>query len=232
MKAVLLDAGLTLLRAEPSLGGVYSIVSSGFGREIPAGVFDAAAGAAFHALAEEHRSAGEAGLRTSDELERVSWHTHARRVMDEVPALAGVDFESWFGVLYDAFGSSRVWAPFDDAIPALDALRARGCRLAVVSNWDSRLHTILAERGLTAKVDAVIVSSEIGWKKPHTAIFRAALDALRVEPADAIHIGDSVGDDMIGAESAGLRGLLLRRDGTGHDEFECIRSLSEIADRL
>ncbi len=229
MKAVLVDAGLTLLRAEPSLGGIYTLVTRSFGRDIPPAEFDRAAGAAFHDLAEEHRNAGESGLRTSEDLEQASWKSHARKVKDGVPAMEGIDFEAWFHCLYAAFGTSAVWTPFDDALPALDALRARGLRIAVVSNWDRRLHDILRERDVTARVDAVIVSSEVGWKKPHSAIFRAALGALGVEPGEALHVGDSVGDDMIGAEAVGIRPVLLRRDGTVHDEFETVRSLGEVA---
>ena len=229
IRAVLLDAGLTLLRAEPSLGGVYAAVTRRHGRAIDPAQFDRAAEAAFHAQAAEHRDAGTAGLRTSDEEEERSWRRHARRVMEGVPSMAGVDFDRWFGDLYEDFGSARVWAPFDDALPALEALRARGMRMAVVSNWDSRLHGILEGRGLRPWFDAVIVSSEIGWRKPHPEIFRRALAALGVRPEEALHVGDSVGDDLGGAAGAGIRAALLDRHG-GRDSGgrPSIRGLREI----
>lgn len=233
MKAVLLDAGMTLLRAEPSLGGVYAMVTRRFGRDVAPEEFERSAEAAFHAQAAEHRGAGEAGLRTSEEDERSSWHRHARRVMDGVPAMAGVPFEPWFEDLYRDFGSASVWGPFEDAVPALEALRARGLRLAVVSNWDHRLHRILGDRGLTRWFDAVVVSSEVGWRKPHPEIFRRALGELGIRPGEALHVGDSAGDDVAGASACGIRAALLDRKGTrSGDGAAVIRDLREIADLL
>ena len=228
---VFLDAGLTLLRARPSLGGVYTQVARAHGREIHPSEFDRAADAAFHAQAAEHRDAGEAGMRTSEDLERVSWHRHARRVMDGVPAMAGMDFEPWFEDLYRDFGSAAVWAPFEDAVPALEALRARGIRLAVVSNWDRRLHQILEDGGLRPWFEAVIVSSEIGWRKPHPEIFRRALAAMDVGPGQALHVGDSLGDDVEGARAVGIRAALLDRPGgRTADGVPVLRSLLGISD--
>ena len=213
-RAVLLDAGLTLLRAEPNLGAIYARVAARHGRTAGPGEFEAAAEAAFHILGIEHREGGTEGLRTSDDLERTSWHRHARRVMDGVPAMAGADFDAWFEDLYGEFGCARAWTPFDDTVPTLEALRARGLRLAVVSNWDSRLRGILRDRELTAHFDHVIISAEVGWRKPHPEIFRRALALLGVAPGEALHVGDSVGDDVEGARAAGVPVALLDRDGT------------------
>ena len=213
MKALFLDAGLTLLRAHPSLGGVYTGVTRRFGREIPPADFDGAAGAAFHAMAAEHRAAGEEGMRTSDALERESWRRHARGVMEALPAMDGIDFEAWFEDLYRDFGSSAVWRPYDDVVPALERFRARGLRLAVVSNWDSRLHAILEDGDLRRWFDEVVVSSEIGWRKPHPGIFRHALEVMGVGPGEVLHVGDSVGDDLEGAAGCGIGAVLIDREG-------------------
>jgi putative hydrolase of the HAD superfamily len=233
MKAVLLDAGLTLLRADPSLGGVYARVARAHGREVPERDFERAAEAAFHAQAAGHRAAGEQGLVTSDEHERVSWRQHARRVMDGLPGMKGLDFDPWFEDLYGDFGSARAWAPYEDAVPALEALRARGLRLAVVSNWDSRLRRILEDHGLHTRFDAVVISAEVGWRKPHPAIFHRALELLGAGPGEVLHVGDSVGDDVGGARAAGIRPVLLDRKGGragGRDPggAEVIRDLRQI----
>lgn len=231
MRAILLDAGLTLLRASPSLGGVYALVTRAHGREVGPEAFERAADAAFHAQAAEHREAGEAGMRTSEDLERASWRRHARRVMDAVPAMAGLDFEAWFEDLYRDFGSAAVWSPYEDAVPALETLRARGIRLAVVSNWDRRLHRILEDNGLRRLFDAVVVSSEVGWRKPHPEIFRRALDALGVAPGEALHVGDSLGDDVAGARGVGIRPVMIDRKGrkAAADGVPVIRDLRELA---
>jgi len=228
-KAIFLDAGMTLLRADPSLGGVYTRVTRLHGRDVPPEEFERAADAAFHAMAAEHREGGEPGLRTSDGIERESWHRHARRVMEAVPAMAGMDFGGWFEDLYREFGSASAWAPCDDAVPALEALRAGGVRLAVVSNWDGRLRRILEEHGLRPYFDAVVISAEVGWRKPHPEIFRRALAEAGAAPGEALHVGDSVGDDVDGARAAGIRPVLLdRRGGKSCDGTAIIRDLRHL----
>jgi putative hydrolase of the HAD superfamily len=232
-KAVLLDAGLTLLRASPSLGGVYSRVARRHGVDADPEGFGRAAEAAFHFMGIEHREGGTVGLRTSDEIEHGSWRRHARRVMDGMPEMAGVDFERWFEDLYGEFGAAVAWEPFDDAVPAIEALRERGVRLAVVSNWDSRLRNILRARRLEPYFDAVVISAEVGWRKPHGAIFRRSLEALGAAPGEALHVGDSVGDDVEGARAAGIRPVLLDRSGEKRvDGADVIRDLRQIVDLL
>jgi putative hydrolase of the HAD superfamily len=213
MRCVFLDAGLTLLKARPSLGGVYAAVTAGHGVEVDPRAFETAAEAAFHAMGREHREGGDPGLRTSDAIERASWHRHARRVMDAVPAMGGLPFEPWFEDLYRDFGSAAAWEPYPDVAPALEALHGAGARLAVVSNWDSRLRRILDEHGLVRWFETVVISAEVGWRKPHPGIFRRALEEMGATPAEVLHCGDSVGDDVEGARAAGIRPVLLARAG-------------------
>ncbi|MEA2359924.1 MAG: hypothetical protein QOI62_3184 [Solirubrobacteraceae bacterium] len=96
---------------------------------------------------------------------------------------------------------------------ALARLRAGGARLAVVSNWDVSLHDVLERTGLRPLVDAVVISAEVGVAKPQPAIFHAALERLGATAADAMHVGDSLELDVAGARAAGLRAVLVARDG-------------------
>ncbi len=144
--------------------------------------------------------------------------------------MEGVPFDPWFEELYADFGSARAWAPFEDAVPALEALRARGLRLAVVSNWDSRLRNILEAHRLRPHFDAVVISAEVGWRKPHPAIFHRALELLGAEPGEVLHVGDSVGDDVDGARGAGIRPVLLDRAGCkSAPGAAVVRDLRELA---
>ena len=87
---------------------------------------------------------------------------------------------------------------------ALDALRARGLALGVVANWDYSLHEHLERHGLRASFDAVVVSGELGARKPDPAPFRRALELLRVDATRAVHVGDHRPHDEAGARAAGM----------------------------
>jgi putative hydrolase of the HAD superfamily len=90
-------------------------------------------------------------------------------------------------------------------VDTLRGLRARGLALALVANWDFSLHEHLRHHRLAGWFDAVIVSAEVGARKPDPAPFRAALEQLRVQPGRAVHIGDHAPHDEVGAKAAGLR---------------------------
>jgi putative hydrolase of the HAD superfamily len=103
---------------------------------------------------------------------------------------------------------------YPDVAPALGELRARGLRLVVVSNWDFSLHERLEETGLAGLVDGAVASAELGHAKPDGAIFAHALGLVDAEPGAALHAGDSPDADVAGALAAGLRAVLVARDGT------------------
>jgi putative hydrolase of the HAD superfamily len=100
------------------------------------------------------------------------------------------------------------------ALPVLEALRGRGIKTAIVSNtpWGSPASAWRAEltrHGLLDKVDATVFCMEVGWRKPHRAPFDRALSLLDVAPADALFVGDDHRWDIVGAQNAGLRPVLL-----------------------
>jgi len=93
----------------------------------------------------------------------------------------------------------------------LDSLRARGLRTGLVSNafdpgW--LLHEDLARMGLAERLDAAVFSSEVGKRKPHPAIFEAALGQLGVEPGRALFVGDRRYEDVRGAKELGMTAVL------------------------
>ena len=121
--------------------------------------------------------------------------------------------------------------PYPEVPDALARLRARGARLAVVSNWDVSLHDVLERTGLRSLVDAVVISAELGAAKPDPAIFRAALARLGAAPGDALHVGDSVEHDVAGARAAGIEAVLVARDGAeAPDGVRAVASLDELLD--
>lgn len=119
----------------------------------------------------------------------------------------------------------------DDALPALDALAARGTRVAVVSNWDCALPHHLERLGVADRFTAIVASAAVGAAKPDPAIFLHAVRAAGVQPGDALHVGDRRAEDLDGARAAGLDALLLDRHGD-EDGPEVIRSLAQVPVRL
>lgn len=117
--------------------------------------------------------------------------------------------------------------PFPDAAPALAALRSRRLRLFCVSNWDISLTEVLERCGLAERLDGVVSSAAAGSRKPGPAIFERALAEAGCEPAEALHVGDTPEEDLEGARAAGIRALLIDRDGGGD-----ISSLEEVETRL
>lgn len=120
--------------------------------------------------------------------------------------------------------------PYPEVPAALAALRARGHRLVVVSNWDVSLHEQLAATGLAALVDGAVSSAEAGAAKPHPAVFERALALAGAQPAGAVMVGDSPDTDVRGALELGIPAMLVDRWGTGTapDGAHVVRSLAEV----
>jgi putative hydrolase of the HAD superfamily len=133
-------------------------------------------------------------------------------------------------VLTAALLDALAFSAFPDSAPALRALRAAGYRLVVVSNWDASLHERLRETGLAELVDGAVASAELGAAKPDGAMFARGLALAGAAPADAWHVGDDVAADVEGALAAGIRPVLLARDGAraAPPGIPVIRGLDEL----
>ena len=90
-------------------------------------------------------------------------------------------------------------------------------RIALITNFDHppHVHTRLAELGLRQYFDAVVVSGEVGTKKPGPGIFTLALDKIGMAAEDVAFIGDSIEDDIVGAKAIGMTPILIERKGRG-----------------
>jgi len=130
--------------------------------------------------------------------------------------------------------ADRRLALYDDVLPALGGLRDKGLTLGLISNVDRDITPLLAGLGLPALLAVVVTSQEAGATKPHPEIFRLALRRANVRPAEAVFVGDQYQIDIVGAERAGMRGVLL--DRTGYAEAKVavprLRRLTDLADHL
>jgi putative hydrolase of the HAD superfamily len=134
-----------------------------------------------------------------------------------------------------ALVASLHFTPYPDVVPALVWARGRGLSLVVVSNWDSSLPEVLDRIGVGEYVDGVITSAGAGAAKPDPAIFRSALALAGVPPAQALHVGDSLVQDVAGARAAGVSAVWLDRSAAGlanqppNPPPRTISSLSELS---
>jgi putative hydrolase of the HAD superfamily len=132
--------------------------------------------------------------------------------------------------LVQALLASLRFTAFADVRPALEAARDRGQRLVVVSNWDVSLVGVLRGLELEPLLDAIVTSAGAGARKPSPVIFDQALALAGVTPADAIHVGDTLDEDVAGARAAGIEPVLIRRgDAPPVSGVRTISSLAELA---
>jgi putative hydrolase of the HAD superfamily len=207
VRAVFLDALGTLVELEPPWVTLRD--------RVPAEVTDERLVAAVRAemsYYREHAHEGRDEASLADLRERC-----ARLVSSELGTELSVD----------ALVDSIRFSPYPDTQPALGALRDRGLHIVVVSNWDVSLSRVLERCGLSALVDDTVTSAGVGARKPEREIFTAALGVAGAASDEVIHVGDTAEEDLAGAAAAGIRALLIDRDGGGD-----ISSLEQIVEHL
>jgi HAD superfamily hydrolase (TIGR01509 family) len=218
-RAVLLDGMGTLLALEPPHERLRTALRETAGVQVSG----RAAKDAFRAEIDYYLAHHLEG-RDEESLDRL--RTACAAVLQESlgDAAAGIDPAVVKRAMLDAIQFDA----FADAAPALHALRAGGLRLVVASNWDCSLPNGLAQAGLLHLVDDVVSSAGVGAAKPDARVFEAALQAAGCGPGDAIHVGDSLENDVAGATAAGIAALLLVRGGDAPPGVPVIRSLVEL----
>jgi len=125
-------------------------------------------------------------------------------------------------------------ALFDDVAPALTDLKSRGIILGIISNMEQDMTETLTRLGLPSWLEIVVTSQDAGFNKPRPEIFQEALRQASVPPLEAIYIGDQYQVDVIGANGAGMKGILIDRNDYYRDITDCLKisSLGEVVDYL
>lgn len=118
----------------------------------------------------------------------------------------------FFEEVYDYYARKEAWKVAPGAENALRRLRATGVKLAIVSNFDTRLRPLLDDMELTPLFDAVVVSADVSAEKPNPVIFDRAVELLELDPAECVHVGDDRRNDLWGARDAGCHALLWGYD--------------------
>src|SRR3954452_22129117 len=184
-------------------------------------------------LARTRTDIGEAAAAAAMRAEIAYYRDHLHEGTDPAPVhemrvrcAQAMDLPFPTEVVLEALLAALRFHAYRDSAPVLRALRARGIRTVVVSNWDWSLHERLHETGLADLVDGALASAEVGSAKPDGAIFAAALRIAGTTPAQTWHVGDTPAADVEGARAAGIHPVLIARDGVAGPGT--VRSLAEL----
>ncbi len=194
--ALLLDAAGTVLELREPAASVYVRIAAHYGTPRPlANVARALANARIAPPPLDGVPLADVPAR-----EREGWRAIAREALGD-EAADGPCFDAIFA----AFARADAWLVVAGVRAALAAARARGVRIAIVSNMDARLPALLDALGLAALLDAIVLPSNCGLAKPDPRIFRLALARLGAHPETAVYVGDREADCVAAARAAGLR---------------------------
>ena len=209
-KVIFLDAVGTLFGVKGSVGEVYSQVAHQFGVEVSAKELDRA----FLKSFQHSNRMAFPGVEPEEipTKEFQWWSAIASQTFQEVGVFEKFsDFPGFFSELYAHFATAEPWFVYPDVLPALEHWHKSGIPLGIVSNFDSRLYSVLQALNLAEYFTSIAISTEVGAAKPEPEIFYAGLQKHDCPPEAAWHIGDSFKEDYQGAKAAGLKGIWLKR---------------------
>ena len=231
-RAVLFDVDFTLIHPGPMFQGVgYHAFCARHLIDVDPAVFDAAVASASSILDDPH------GLPYDAEI----FVAYTRHIIEQMGGKAGGTPEAVDACareIYAEWAANQHFELYDDVPAVLQRLNGAGIRVGLISNSHRCLDSFQSHFELRDFIAASVSSADHGYMKPHPSIFQAVLDDLRVLPADAVMVGDSVGQDIEGALRTGMRAVLLHRsehatpraDELRQRGVPIIRSLTELMD--
>jgi putative hydrolase of the HAD superfamily len=232
IKAIFFDAAGTLIKPARRVGETYAVLAQKYGVEPSAAEITERFRLCFHS-APPLAFPGTPATRIED-LERAWWKELVRRVFEPWDAVQR--FDDYFAELFAYFAQPDAWALYPEVAETLPVLERRGLVLSVISNFDSRLIGILQGLGAAHWFEHIFVSSRVGYAKPDRQIFHTALERHSLEAGDALHVGDSEEKDLLGANRAGLKGVLVERNGAGNSNLSpritSLRSIPSLLDEF
>lgn len=228
IRVIFFDAADTLFHVHGSVGEIYlrHAIEFGFSRKSDS------LSAIKQAFSRAFREAPPPVFATADPVrlkqsERLWWFDIVHNVFYRVGMFER--FDEFFDHVFRVFEDHGSWRLFPETVSTLTRLKAQGLELGIISNFDSRLFSVLRGLGIAETFDTVTISSLAQAAKPAPQIFHSALEKHAVDPEEALHIGDSLREDVEGGRKAGLHVALVNRDGsTQPGDVPCITSLVEL----
>lgn len=227
--AVTFDVGSTLLEASPDIDFMFCRVARNLGYQITQGEVSMHLEAVNQFYEEEYLKDGDFWCSPVGSveifLEMYRYLAHLCGLEESAEELAHA--------VNEQYHHPESWAVYDDVIPSLRALKQEHIKLGVISNWAADLTDLLRDLRLLPYFDVVIASAEVGYRKPDPIIFDLACEALESAPEEVLHVGDRVDADGYGAQSAGIKPLIIKRNVSSRpsspsDEYIHLKSLEEV----
>ncbi|CAN5504181.1 HAD family hydrolase [soil metagenome] len=221
IRAVAFDAVGTVLDPEPRPSAVYYEIGCRHGSRLPLSFISNAFREAF---AHQERQDQALLQATSEAREWERWQAIVAAVLHDV-----TDHDACFQELWQHFGQPANWKLAPDVDVLFRELRQRDLKVAIASNFDSRLRPVLAGFPESQHLHEIVISSEVGWKKPAPQFFAELARRLQCNPGEILFVGDHPNNDYEGASAAGMRAVLVD-PGRKHIKSadQRVSSLSEI----
>jgi HAD superfamily hydrolase (TIGR01509 family) len=204
-RAVFFDVDFTLIYPGPTLQSeCYGLFCARHGVTVDTSLFRTAVGMAAPVLDEVKAHNYDAQL----------FIDYTRAIIEQMGG-RGPGADRAARDIYDEWAACHHFFLYDDVEPALRRLAGAGLKIGLISNTQRPLDEFAAHFALENIFSAAISSAELGFLKPHPAIFEAALAAVGEPAGAAVMVGDSVKADIEGARQIGMRAVLVRRTGAG-----------------
>jgi putative hydrolase of the HAD superfamily len=197
---IIFDAVGTLIHPRPAVAEVYERIGQRYGSKRRASAIGELFHRAFHKQDQIDR---DADWRTDESREKRRWRAVVESVLSDV-----CKKEPCFLDLFEHFARPEAWVCGDDVAAVLESLAREDYRLAIASNYDRRLRSVVAGLDDLKPVHEIFVSSEIGWRKPSVRFFHALVEQTGAQPDRILYVGDDYANDMLGAQAAGLQAWL------------------------
>jgi len=215
IRLLTVDAAGTLVRPWPSVGAVYGRTAREHGIEVS----DEEVNTEFYKTFGRLQTCKQ----TNEGEESEFW----RQVVTQTfrPFAGNKNLDPLFEELWNLFAKGECWKLAEKAESTLNTLRERGYELAVLSNNDARLRSVLADLKIDQAFDHLFISSEMGCEKPELEIFRKVEQTMDRKPNEILHLGDSHSRDFLGARKAGWSALLYGEPKLENEQISCFSEL-------
>lgn len=207
---IFFDAVGTVFGVRDGVGAQYAKYADRAGVNVSAAALDSAFYGAFKAAGPSVFPLASANI--IPQLEFEWWRSVVFETFDRVGVVNQFEsFDRFFEDVFQYFATAEPWVVYPETVAVLESLQTLGIPIGIVSNFDSRLYSVLRCLSLTQYFQSVTISTEVGSAKPNGKIFTIALAKHECEAHQAWHVGDSFKDDYESATAMGLRGIWVDR---------------------